>query len=534
MAASSPTSTALQRAFFALGTVVLVTAILYFAKIVLVPLAVAVLLAFVLTPPALWLEQHRFRRAASVPLVSILAFLVLGAALWVVGAQVRNLADKIGEYEKNVTAKLAPLYTFFDEIEKVGRLGEKIPAPVPRDAENQGTPANPMYVIVQPRRSVLSWLPALAGPVLESAAQSLLVVVLTVFILFQRENFRDRIIRLIGRRHLTSTTKAMGDAAERVSRYLLLQVATNTLMGLGVTLGLFLLGMDYALLWGVLAAALRFVPYVGIWLAMALPLMVSIAVSPTWIPPLLVLAIFLALELVMANVVEPLWFGNGVGVTPMALLVAAVFWLWLWGPIGLLLSAPLTVCLVVLGNHVPVLKFVDVLLGDQPALGPAARYYQRLLAGDHDEAGLLVDDYLRKHPPENVYDEVLLPAIVHARIDREVQEVTANEERAIFHATRGLLDNVLAHVGPVSPEAIGETPVNVNGRAEAPRLECRVVGCAVHGEADELALSMFAQLLQPAGCELELVSAKELLEEGKFAREAQRPDILCVASLPPG
>jgi len=218
----------------------------------------------------------------------------------------------------------------------------------------------------------------------------------------------------------------------------------------------------------------------------------------------------------------------------MALLVAAVFWLWLWGPIGLLLSAPLTVLLVVLGKHVPALKFADVLLGDQPALGPSARYYQRLLAGDQEEAELLVEDYLRSHRPETVYDEVLLPAVVRTRIDREVQEVTADEERTILQATRELLENVLAHVGPVSPEALGETPVNVNGRSEAPRLECRVVGCAVHGRLDELALTMFGQLLLPTGAELEEVSAKELLQPGRFNRDDTRPDVICVASVPPG
>jgi predicted PurR-regulated permease PerM len=537
MAVPSATN-ALQRAYYATGTIVLVTAILFWGKVVLVPLALAVLLAFVLTPLVLRLERHGLRRAASVALAALVAFSGIGGILYITGVEITTFARAVrddNKYEANINKKLAPLYGFMDQLESLEKLGQKVKRPsATTPSGKDGKPLEPTPVVVQPNRSLLSWVPALAGSVVEAAAQVFLVAVLTVFILFQRENLRDRLIRLIGRRYLTSTTKAMGDAAERVSRYLVLQLGTNSGMGLCVATGLFLLGVPYAVLWGVLALVMRFIPYAGIWLAAALPLLVSIAISPDWLQPLLVLALFLGLEFVTANFVEPLLFGRGTGVGPLALLVAAVFWAWLWGPIGLLLSAPLTVILIVVGKHVPGLKFLDVLLSDEPALGPAARYYQRLLAGDRDEAALLVEKHTERHPPEAVYDEVLLPALVRARHDRGLGEITAEEEEFIEHTTRELLDEVLAHIGPVHPEAVGAAPQNVNGRADAPQLDIHLVGCPAQGTADELALRMLEQVLQPLGAAVEVVPPRVLLGEAKGVEPPAEPEVLVIADLPPG
>jgi predicted PurR-regulated permease PerM len=537
MAAPSAT-TALQRAYYATGTLVLITVILYWGKVVLVPLALAILLAFVLTPLVLRLERHGLRRTASVALAALVAFSIIGGILYVTGIEITTFAQAMrdgNQYEANINKKLAPLYSLMDQLEDLEKLGQKVKRPsATTRLDKDGKPLQPTPVVVEPNRSLLSWVPALAGSVVEAATQILLVAVLTVFILFQRENLRDRLIRLIGRRYLTSTTKAMNDAAERVSRFLVLQLGTNSAMGLCLAAGLFLLDVPYALLWGVLALVLRFIPYAGIWLAATLPLLVSIAISPDWLQPLLVLALFLVLEFVVANFVEPLLFGRGTGVGPLALLVAAVFWVWLWGPIGLLLSAPLTVILIVVGKHVPGLKFLDVLLSDEPALGPAARYYQRLLAGDCDEAALLVEKHMEGHPPEAVYDEILLPALVRARHDRDLNEITAEEEEFIERNTRGLLDEILAHVGPVHPVAVGAEPQNVNGRADASRLEIRVVGCPAQGTADELALRMLEQVLQPLGAVVEIMPPRVLLGEAKGAEPPADPEVLVITDLPPG
>jgi predicted PurR-regulated permease PerM len=536
MAATSSV-TALQRAFYMLGTLVLVTCILYWGKVVLVPLALAVLLAFVLTPLVLRLERrHNLRRWSSVSIAALAAIAVLGGVLTVAGHQISALADELRtdpRYEAHINRKLAPLYALMDELEKLQKIGWNHQTRPSAPPEQKGKSRVPAPVVFQPDQSLLRWIPSLAVPTIEILAEAFLVLVLTVFILSQRENLRDRLIRLIGRRYLTSTTKAMGDAAERVSRYLLLQLGTNTVMGVCVATGLYLIDVRYALLWGVLALVLRFIPYVGIWLAASLPLLWTLAAAPDWTQPLLVLGLFLSLELVMANFIEPMLFGHGTGVGPLALLVAAVFWAWLWGPIGLLLSAPLTVVLVVVGQHVPGLKFLDVLLSDAPALGPAARYYQRLLAGDRDEASLLVEEHLRTHPPEVIYDEVLLPALVRARADREDGEITSEEEEFFCRTTEELLDDLLAHVGPVNPEAVGAAQHNSAGRPEPPHLELHVLGCAARGEEDRLALKMLQQVLQPLGAEVNLVPTKVLLGQSKGA-EPPRPDMICVADLPPG
>ncbi len=539
--------TALQRAFYGLGILVLVTGILYWGKVILVPLALAVLLAFVLTPLIQRLERrYNFRRPASVGLAALGAFALLGGITYLAGYQISTLADEMRKdkkYEANINHKLAPLYGLMDKLQKLEEVGQKKeqeaqPPPLEDKGDAKGdtkgdAKKRPTPVVIQQHTSLLGWIPSLAVPLVEILADAFLVVVLTVFMLFQRENLRDRLIRMIGRRYMTSTTKAMGDAADRVSRYLLLQLSTNTAMGVCVAAGLYLMGVRYSVLWGVLALTLRFIPYAGIWLAASLPLLWSVAASPDWTQPLLVLGLFLALELVMANFVEPLLFGHGIGVGPLALLVAAAFWAWLWGPIGLLLSAPLTVILVVVGQHVPGLKFIDVLLSDAPALGPAARYYQRLLAGDRDEACQLVEEHMRTHTPEAVYDEVLLPALVRARGDRADGEVTSEEEQFICETTRDLLEEMLAHVGPVNPEAVGVAAQASGVRPEPERLELRVAGCAARGGPDEVALKMLEQVLQPLGAEVDLVPVKVLLGQAKGA-EPPRPDAICLANLPPG
>ncbi len=528
MASSVPSTSGLQRAFYTLGTLTLITAVLYFAQVVLVPLALAVLLAFVLTMPASWLEQHGLHRVVSVLIAAALGFTILGAVFSVAALEIRSLPTTINDpqYKDNVKRIMEPLRGLIkqiEELEKAGlHMGDTAPPPGKHDEV--------IPVIVQGDKqgpSVLSWLPSLARPMLDLAAQTFLVVVLTIFIMIQRENLRDRLIRLVGKRHLPGTTRALDDAAHRVSRYLLLQTGTNAMVGFGVTAGLFLIGVPYALLWGMLATALRFVPYVGIWVAAALPFALSLVMFG-WLSALLVLAVFLALELVIANLVEPLLFGHGTGVAPMMLLVVAAFWAWLWGPLGLLLSTPLTVCLVVIGKYVPPLRFFDVLLGNAPPLGPSDRYYQRLLAGDQDEATELVQEQMTNRPPEEVYDQVLLPALVRARADRAREEVNAEEERQVVRTTRELLEDVLAHMGPVGPTKAGAAA----GNGAAARPAVRVLGCPAGGREDELALRMLGQLLQPMGAELEIVPPRRL--EAKVRSAADGPVVVCIAVLPPG
>jgi predicted PurR-regulated permease PerM len=517
-----PSATGLQRTFFALAIPLLVAAILYWAQVVLVPMALAILLAFVLTPPVAALEQRGLRRAFSVPLVALLTFTLLGALAWGAASQVSRLAAELPGYEDNINRKLTPVYALLERLEKVEHDAAASLPPVP-----PGTPGapgeKPTPVVVQTARpSVLAWIPTLARPVLDVAARTLLVLVLTVFILAQRELLRDRLLRLSGPRHIIRTTKAMDDASRRVSRFLLLQTATNACMGLGVMAGLALLGVPYALLWGLLAATLRFIPYVGIWAAALLPFALTVATFPGWERPLLVLGLFLALELLMFNVIEPLLFGHGTGVSALALLIAAVFWAWLWGPIGLFLSTPLTVCLVVLGKHVPGLRFFDVLLGDEEPLDCSARYYQRLLAHDPDEAAFVLEEHLQASPVAEVYDTVILPALARARADREEGRLSSEDERFVFRATRDLLDDVVAHHEPAGrPE-------------EGPGGGLRILACPARGRLDTLALEMLRRLLRPKGCALEVVPRDKLLTAVGAGPDGQGRLVVCLAAVSPG
>ena len=257
-------------------------------------------------------------------------------------------------------------------------------------------------------------------------------MVLVVFMLIQREELRNRLFQLFGQGRLIYTTRAFEEAARSLSRFLLMQLVINAGYGLTLGLGLYLIGVPYPLLWGILSATLRFVPYVGTWVAIGLILLFSVAVTPTWTLPLLLLAFVVVLELSTAYIVEPLFFGHSTGVSPIALVAAAAFWTWFWGPIGLILATPLTACLVVLGRYVPRLEFLGVLLGATSAMDPEFTYYQRLLARDQDEATDVVNAYLRAHRPETVYDAVLVPALVLAKHDRNSGELSPDDESFIL------------------------------------------------------------------------------------------------------
>ncbi|HEX8915042.1 MAG TPA: AI-2E family transporter [Humisphaera sp.] len=532
-AATSPVrSDRLQKAFHAVGLTVLLTIALYWGHIVLVPLALSILFAFVLSSPAEWVEKRGLGRAPSVLLVTLGAFAVLALVAAAATVQIRGLAADLPQYQANIDRKVQPVQSLLHRVQALqSNLKEAGPDVPPASTQPTGTDAKPVSVVVKPPEpGAISWLPSLARPLAELLVNGVLVVVLTVFMLMQRESFRDRLIRLAGRSRLSSTSRALGDAAARVGKYLLLQLAVNAALGAVVAVGLYFLSVPYALLWGLLVVVLRFVPYVGYWVAALAAVAMSAAVSPGWGHPLIVLAMFAVFDLTLANVIEPLVFSHGTGVSPVALLVAAVFWGFLWGPVGLLLSTPLTVCLAVLGKHVPSLGFLAVLLGDDPSLDPAARFYDRLLARDYDEAAVLLDAYAADHPLDATYDEVILPALAQAKTDREQRDVSSEDEAAVFDATRALLDGLADHgraAPPTEARAAGVPPV-------------RVIGCAVFGQADDLALRMLGDAIRPAGGELVVTRPEDLVAAvGRAVAEAAAaggtaPPVACLSTLSPG
>jgi hypothetical protein len=339
--------------------------------------------------------------------------------------------------------------------------------------------------------------------------------------LLAREDLRNRFIWLVGDGRVTLTTRAVDDAVHRISRFLLAQLTTNAAYGAIFALGLKLIGIDYALLFGVIMAVLRYVPYLGTYTAAALPILLSLLTASGWAQPLLVTALFVVLEIVIANIVEPLVFGKSVGVSQVALLIMMAFWTFLWGPIGLMLATPITVCLVVLGQHVPRLESISVLLGDQPPLEPHLAYYQRLLARDQDEADEIARAWLESNGnrPEQIFDELLVPALTWAKRDREHDELSDDDEQFMLKATR----EIVADVAPGQPAA-----------TETERPKGRLLGLAMRDEFDQLSLELLTRLLDPRHWDVQIAPADMLSGEQVAEVEQQRPAVICIASLPPG
>jgi predicted PurR-regulated permease PerM len=520
-----------------LATLIAVVVILYFGKPIIVPLALAVLLTFVQTPIVIAIERCGLRRVPAVLLTACLVFLLFCGVGWAVGLQVEKLVTDLPTHRDNVQQKIAglqgsgygPLAKLLDMI----RWGDMSPT---AEGKPTGEPAG-QVVVVQPRRpSALELLVELVGPALEPLATAGLVMVLVVFMLIGREELRNRLIGLLGRGHLTGATTVLVEAADRVSTFLLNQLLVNAGFGVLFGLGLALIGVPYAFLWGFLAVLLRFVPYVGSWVAVALPLALSFTLFPGWLEPVLVFGLFLLLELVTANVAEPLLIGHRTGVAPIALLLAAAFWAWVWGPIGLVLSTPMTVCLVVLGQHIPRLRFLSLLLGDQPALAPDASYYQRLLARDQAEAAALAGKHGAKHGLEKVHDEVLLPALARARHDSKRADLSPEAEEFILKATRAIAQGLgLPAPRPAAGTgAPGGEPTVVPGELAGADRKAVILGCPAHHAAEELSLQLLAQLLRAEGYHLEVLSARILPSEIEARLEHEKPDLVFIAVLPPG
>jgi hypothetical protein len=389
-------------------------------------------------------------------------------------------------------------------------------------------PEKPTVVVPQPESPAwLAGLPAMLRSVVELLGGLALALVLVVFMLLNRENLRNRLIRFVGHGRMTSTTPARDDAGQRISRFLLVQLIINASFGAVLAVGLLLIQVPNALLWGFLAAVLRYVPYLGSLITATLLVTLSMAMFDGWVQPLLVLGLILVLELATGNLVEPRLFGRSLGVSEVALLVAAAFWAFLWGPIGLVLSSPLTVCLVVLGKYVPQLEFLDVILGDEPSLNPDVTYYQRLLARDQDEATQLVLAQTKASSLEQVYDGLLVPALHYAKRDHARDDLSEADEQFVVDATREIVEDL--------GERLAAAAGLPEGQAGAPsHARVRILGCPAHDDADALALEMLRQLLDPARWDMEVLSTEMLSAELVGAAGGQVPAVVCIGALPPG
>ena len=508
---------------------VLVVAVLYWAQAVLVPIALAILLTFVLAPPVTWLQRW-IGRVPAVLTIVVLVFSILGLAGWGLARQMDHLAEDLPRYRANIRAKIADVRGAGKggTVEKLQETIDDITTDLGKSEVPRGTVLRPVVVSTEQVTgfSGFTWL----GPVVGPLGTAGLVLVLVIFMLLERRDLRDRLIGLVGHGRLASTTKAFDEAGSRVSRQLLMQSLVNLVYGAVAGAGLYFLDVPYPLVWAALGAVLRFVPYLGPALGAGAPILVSLASAQGWAGPIWVIALFVALELFTNLVLEAVLYAGAAGVSSVALLTAVAFWTWLWGPLGLLMATPLTVCLVVLGKHVPGLEFVGTLMANTPALAPDNSYYQRLLARDQSDAADLIEQHIKNESPRSVYDALLLPALNYAERDRLEGRLSLDEETAVVEATRDLLwDAAEAMRGfhAALPASATDQP------RPKPGGQLRVLGYAVGGLGDELALAMLAHLVEDLPISLEIARTRLQPSELLSLVTEHRCAVVCIADLPP-
>jgi predicted PurR-regulated permease PerM len=542
-----------------LATVIAAAAVigaLIFAKEILLPLALAILLSFVLTPIATRIERLGLGRIGSVTLVVVFSLAVLAGMAWIVTAQLVDLRDELPKDKENIIAKIdsmtpsSPAFSqFMSALAEVNQklFGEKqsrkanrsasapdskadkqagLPTEGTTAAPSEETAEKPVAVKVvemppSPLTTIQDWL----GPLVEPLTTVGIVVVLVVFMLVQREEHRNRIIRLFGSGNLHVTTEVIQDVSQRISRYLLMQFLINACYGILVALGLGLLGVPSAVTWGVMSFALRFLPYVGPWIAAAMPVAISIAVSPGWAQPLLVIAWYVVLEVIAGNLVEPYLYGQSIGVSGLGIILAAIFWTWLWGPIGLVVAVPLTVCMVVTAQYIPQLRFISVLIGDQPTLSLEERIYQRLLAFDEVEPRKLAKQYLTEHSLEAFYDNVLIPVLVLAERDRHNDALNDDQAEFVEDAAEDLVEE-LGGDRSAADASTADVPAT-----DTPKV--RVLCVALRDRADRTCALMMSQLLSAEGHHIEIRSSDSLTAEIVDEIAAQEIDMAILSAVPP-
>lgn len=536
---------------------VVVVGALYFAREVLIPVTLAGLLSFLLAPLAMALRRTGLPRTPSVLIAVLMAIGIFLGVGGVIGMQLMSLADEAPRFEYAMQDKIDSVRGLalqgFSEIEhRLGVAAEHaaLPAAEPLHAP-RGTAQSPVTVRVQqPQPAPLALARQYLGPVLAPLGTIAIVLIVAVFILLQKDDLRDRMIRLFGSSDLHRTTLAMNDAARRLSKYFLTQLAINTAFGVLIGLGLMAIGVPSPALWGLIATLMRFVPYVGVYFSATPPILLAAAAFPGWAEAGWSFALFMVAELIVGQAVEPFAYGHSTGLSPVSIVVATIFWTWIWGPIGLLLATPLTLCLVVLGRHVKRLEFLDVLLGDRPALTPVESLYQRMLANDPDEAATQAEALLRERPLSAYYDEVGTRALMLAAHD--VRRGVLRRERQIVmrDAVLGLIEDLDefddadpdparaddgAAVLPEAERNIARTPpvhVQAPQAADLPetwRGPDAVLCIGGRGPLDDAAAAMAAQLLRKHGLGARIVQHDSVARSSIAALDAGRAGAICVA-----
>lgn len=516
---------------------------LYIARDLLIPLALAALLTFLLAP--LVTKLHRWLgRVGAVLFVVAMMFCATGFVGWILTRQAVDLTARLPDYKENISSKLRsielPRFSSMSSItETIEALKQDLSdalqigsgaTPGPGGTESGSgseasttdkVPATPVKV-VSGKDGRLEFVQVVLAPILGPLATGGLVVLLLIFMLLRREDLRNRILRLVGQGRISETSRAMDEAGASVAKYLLMQLVVNVTYGIPVAIGLYFIGVPNAILWGALCTLLRFIPYVGPWIGALFPILLSLTVSPGWLAPIMTISLFVALELISNNIAEPLLYGSSTGVTPIALIVAALAWTWLWGPVGLVLATPITVCLVVMGRHIPRLSFFSIILSDERPLTAAEECYQWMQRRGDGEEFEFIDRYLQSHSEVELYESMLLPVLSTAESDYR-EELISKDELAEMHRRVG------AVIEDVDLRLSLKDPVPLIDQEKISRICC----VPVSARRDELAGDMVVNLLRrrgyPAGNASATLVSGELLE---WIKEVGA-EVICLTDVPP-
>ena len=547
----------------------IIVMVLYFGREIIIPIALAILLSFVLAPLVGLLQRLGIPRGLAVVSVVIIAFALIFAMGSLLATQLAQLAGDLPRYQSTISEKIQSfrdttagrgtlerasgmLKDLSKELDKPKEAATALGA----GASPKAAPPKPVPVeVLQPDPGALQSLQSLISPLLHPLATTGIIVIFVIFILLQREDLRNRLIRLAGSHDLQRTTAALDDAASRLSRLFLIQLLVNGSFGIVIGIGLWLIGVPSAILWGILAGVLRFVPYIGAFIAAAFPLALALAVDPTWSMLLWTVALFVVVEPVVGHVIEPMVYGHSTGLSPVAVVASATFWTALWGPIGLVLATPLTVCLVVLGRHVERLEFLDVMFGDRPALSPPEIFYQRMLAGDPTEASEKAEEFLKERSLSSYYDEVALKGLQLAQVDAERGALDLERLAKIRDAVGEFVNNISEQGDPPLPKTTPTTDVEATSAVETvaedapyenlPILskgdlppewqgEHPVLCVAGHSLLDEAAAIMLGQLSTAHGLAARVEAAGALSTANIFRLETTGVAIVCLIYMDAG
>ena len=540
---------------------VVVVVALYFGREVLVPIALAVLMSFVLAPPVRRLQAWYVPRILAVILVVLVAFAAIFSLGGLMVSQVNQLATDLPQYQSTLREKITSLrgaVAGTGTLERAADVLQDLSKELDKPKGNI-TPTTPLTIdgtssgkpipveVKQPDPGALQTLVSLISPLVPPLATTGIVVIFVIFILLQREDLRNRLVRLAGAEDLQRTTAAMDDAGQRLSRLFLTQLALNAAFGIVIGVGLWFIGVPSAPLWGMLAMILRFVPYIGAVICAIFPLILAAAVGPDWTMVLYTAALFLIVEPIVGHVIEPLLFGHSSGLSPVAVIASATFWTWLWGPIGLVLATPLTICLVVLGRHVDRLKFLDVMFGDQPALTPPELVYQRMLAGDPVEAAEQAQKFLKERPLVAYYEEVLIGGLKLAHADAKRGLLDDERLQRIRDATAEIVDDLSVHEdslvesnpglvpdddkqGPLRQIAEADKPPALSSQELPTQWQTgKPVLCIPgFGQLDEAMALILAQLIERQGIGVRPESAEALSMSRIFSLDTKDVALVCL------